>query len=343
MARTDPLLQRALLESQLKLGPQGTVLRQLLSELAGSYTRTRRVNASNEVGIKAATQEARPDVSRAFDTALSSVSAQRAALGRSDDPQASAYQRRVGEQRANALNDLTQREVRATEGRVYANQTARDEYLGGKAKIQGQLLDLAGQHGALTASTLAELRDEQRKARQENRRIGISEAAQRETARHNRVQETTAQARARQQRQGAGKIKWATPQQHSAARSQIEQARALIDAQVKRGTTSRAAIIRLLTTGRPKRTVEVDGKKVDVPAIPKLPADFVRAASNLYFDSSLSRQDLKRLHNAGLQLRRLGYEVRPPQGPRPRGAAGLAVSGRGGRVGRRPPVPGLSR
>lgn len=336
MAHRDPLLERARLDSQLKLGPQGTVLRQLLSDAAAAYTRTRKVNSSNEVGIKAATQEARPDVSAAFDQALSSVSAQRAALGASNDPQASAYTRRVSEQRANALNDLTQREVRATEGRVYANQSARDEYLGGKQKIQGQMLDLAQQQGALTASTLAQLKDEQRKRSLENRRIGVTEDSLAERKRHDQAQEATAQARARQQAKAKTGVKWATPQQHAKARSDIEQAVSYVN-QLKGHITSRAKLIQTLTQGVPA------GKDDDgsvLPAIPKFAPDYVKAAVNLVFDGDLSRADLQRLHNQGLQLHRLGYKVRPPQGPKPKHGVSAALGdlARGGASARLNPV-----
>ena len=110
-----------------------------------------------------ATREATPQVASAFDQALASANAQRGALGvPGSNPQAEAFTRRVGEQKANALVDLTSRQTRATEGRVFANETARSEYLGGKQKIQGQLLDLAEREGDQTAATLGTLEDKAR-------------------------------------------------------------------------------------------------------------------------------------------------------------------------------------
>ncbi len=152
MPRSDTLLARALLEASLRTDPQLGALRALLSERAQTYSRDRAVNASNERGIVAATREATPRVQGAFDQALASVTAQRAALGQGSDPQAFAFQRRVGEQRANALTDLSDRQTRATEGRVFANQQARSEYVGDKQKIRGQLIGLLGERGALRRS-----------------------------------------------------------------------------------------------------------------------------------------------------------------------------------------------
>lgn len=324
MARRDPLLEQALLETSLKLGPQANALRSLLSELAGSYTRTRKVNASNAAGIRAATEQARPEVGGAFEQALASTQAQRAALGVGPaDPQAQAFERRVMESRANALNDLTDRSTRAEEGRVYANQTARDEYLASKQKITGELTGLAGEQGAQTQSLYNSLKDKQR-----DRAIRRGSAS--ETARHNRAMESQAAARERRQaakdRAGKGKLKLASQEQHARARDSISQAMALVERQRSLGTTSRAELIRLLTTGRPASKIKAsDGTEVALPAIPQLPADYVRAAVNMAFDGSLSRGDLKRLHDRRLRVNSLGFPVRRPgqRPPQPTGTAAM--------------------
>jgi hypothetical protein len=356
--RRDPLLERALLESSAKYGPQGTVLRQMLSELASSYTRGRRVAASNELGIKQAAHDARPDVSSAFDTALTSVSAQRAALGASVDPQAAAYERRVSDERANALNDLTQREVRATEGRIYANDAARSDYLGGKAKIIGQLQDLVAQQGADTASTYGKLRDAQLQRGIQRRGQTLSHRDRQASLAVAQQNADTAAARAQQaaKDKAAGKsgVKWATPQQHGAAKSDISRAVSYVNT-LKTHIKSRSKLIQTLIQGVPASkdlVVDAKGKPVldaagkpkyeTLPAIPAMDPDYVRAAMNIAFDGSLSRGDLQRLHNRGLQTRRLGYQVRPPQALRPNGAAQMAGRGGGPSLSRRPPVAGLN-
>jgi len=329
--RTDPLLERALLDTNLQLGPQENALRQLLSSLASDHSRRRSVNAGNARGIKQATVEAQPGVARAFDTALGSVAAQRAALGQGGpaDPQAAAYERRVGEQRATALADLIQQGVRADTGRVYANEQARSEYEGGKAKVLGDLQELSGRAGAQTASTYGKLQDDRAQrgltrrgqdvtARGQSLSSADRAATLAETQRHNRAQESNATAKA----QGAKGPKPASQEQHARARDGINEAIALIEQQRRRGVTSRAEIIQQLTTGRPASEREVDGEKVKLPAIPKLPADFVRAASNLVFDGTLSRGDVARLHNLRLRIRSLGYPTRKGGGQGPRSQAG---------------------
>lgn len=320
--RPNPLLERALLDTELKLGPEANALRSLLGELAGGYTRTRRVNASNARGIVAATEQARPQVAGAFDQALSSVGAQRAALGKGGplDPQAAAYERRVGEQRAGALNDLSDRSVRATEGQVFANTTARDEYLGGKSKIVGQLQDLARESGALTASTLGKLKDDQL-AR------GLTRRGQDVTAGNSR-RSTAQQERSSIRSSGidpdtgrpipggrldpkakAAKVKWASQEQHASARDEITRAVAVVPDLLKDAGGSRAEAIRLLIAGVPP--IRKDGVVLD-PGVKAVSADFARAAMNVALDGSLSRGDLKRLHNRRLRVKALGYPVRRP-------------------------------
>ena len=335
-ARRDPLLERALLESAAKYGPEGNALRSLLQELAGTYSRTRRTNASDAAGIAAATRQARPDVAGAFQQALGSASAQRAALGvGATDPQAAAFERRVGEQRTNALGDLSNRELRASEGRVYANSTARAEYLAGKAKIVGQLQELDAQQGAETASRYGQLRDAQLDR-------GIRRGSASETARHNRAMESNArhaerrQAAAAERGKAKPKLKLASQEQHAKARDLIEEAVAQVR-DLRQDTPRRAEIIALLAKGVPA-TKAPDG--TPIPAIPRLPADFVRAAVNLVFDGSLSRGDVERLHNRRLKIRALGYRTRRPT-QAPNSAAQMAGSGGGAQISSRPPVPGL--
>ncbi len=323
--RVDPLLERAILETELKLGPRGAALRGLLSDAAGTYGRTRRVNASNAAGIKAATQQAQPQVSGAFDRALGSVDAQRAALGVGGpaDPQAAAFTRRVGEQRANALGELVQQGVRAESGRVFANESARDEYLGTKAKIFGELAELAGQSGAVTTDTFNKLKDAQAQRGIQRRGQDVTRAGQQATqARADRDyqrqvlkdQGLGVDGKPLPNRGGTiGGVKLASQEQHATARDRISEAQALIKQQVQRGTTSRGELIQLLSTGRPASKVEVDGQEVTVPAVPKLPADYVRAAANLVFDGTLSRKDVEALHNRRLRVKSLGYPTRKKQ------------------------------
>lgn len=341
--RRDPLLERALLQTDLELGPQHNALRGLLSQLGAQYTRDRKVLASNAAGIREATRQARPDVAGVFDQALGSVNAQRAALGvGAGDPQAAAYERRVAEQKANALNELIGRETRAEEGRVYGGQVARDEYMGKKSQITGQLLDLAERQGKTAQSIYGKLRDERagravtRRGQDVTRRgqdvaSRDRQASLTERERHNLVMEQKATRDAKK----AAKAKpWASQEQHAAARDAITKAAAQVPELLKDVEGSRAGVIKLLVNGVPA-VKSKDGKKVLEPAVAPVPPDYARAAVNAALDKSLSRGDLKRLHDRRLKVKALGIPVRKPK------RAGTLADLAGGRpsVSRRPPVP----
>lgn len=330
MARRDPLLEQALLETSLKLGPEANALRSLLTGLAGSYSRTRRVNASNAAGIREATRQATPEVGGAFAQALQSSQAQRAALGVSgSEPQAAAYERRIMEQRANALSDLSDRGARAEEGRVFANQTARDEYLGDKAKIVGQLQELAGREGAEVTARYGQLREAQRGRAVTTRGQTLSsrdrQAGQGETARHNREME----ANARQSAATRARGKPATPEQHSAAKDGIDGALTWIRRLSQSKMTS-PQIRDLLVGGG---AIQVGGQEVKVPKFSK---DFVNAAYDIQVHGGLSPANVKALHRRRLSVRQLGY---PTARPKTRPKHGM-VDALAGLVGSIPPVQG---
>lgn len=317
--RSNNALRRALLETELQLGPQGAALRGLRSERAGEYTRTRRVNASNERAIVGAIDQALPKAGRSWDEALATVTAQQRALGGVPGEQASAFSRRVGEQKAGDLTDLTDRRTRATEGRVYANEEARSSYLSDKAKINSQLQDLMKQSGLLTATRYGDLLDEAAER-------GIERGKARETERANRAGERLGREkldleRSKEQRiatEGPKKkgVKWATQEQHAAAKDAIEYAKTVI-AQQKQIGRGRAETIQLLVKGRPQSKVtNKDGEEVTIPPIQAIGGDYARAATNLVFDGTLSRGDVKRLHGRRLQIKRLGYQTRKPKRPR---------------------------
>ena len=312
--RDNRILERALLETQLQLGPQGAGLRGLLTDLAGSYDRTRKVNASNERAIVGATRQARPAMERNFDDALATAGAQQRALGAVDTEQSRAFGRRIGEQKSNALGDLLQRETRATEGRVYANEQARGKYFEDKAKIQNQLASLAQQSGLLTATRYGDLRDEQLGR-------GIERGKMRETQRANRVAEQLGRDKLGLERDKENRIategpkkpkgvKWASQEQHANAKDAIERAQSIIASQKRLGR-GRAATIKLLIEGRPaSKVTNSKGEEVTLPKIEPVGGDLARAAANLAWDGTLSRGDVKRLHGRRLQIKRLGYPTR---------------------------------
>ena len=317
----DPLLQRALLEADLKLGPQGVALRDLLGQARGDYIRTRRVNASNAAGIVAATQQAQPQVAGVYDQALSNVDAIRGGVGAGGDPQAAAYARRVGESKANALADLVSRGVQAKEGQVFAGNAARDEYLGTKAKVAQQLLDLAGQQGATATSIYGQLKDDQAQR-------GLTRRGQDITAQNN--SNSTSQSERNSIRSSGidpdtgkpipggrldphaknGKSPWVSPEAHARARDAISGAASHVPDLLKDAQGDKKQVVQLLIDGIPA-VKSKDGKTVLAPAVKPIPADFAQAAVNAA-SGGLTAADVKRLHRRGLKIKTLGVPVRKP-------------------------------
>jgi hypothetical protein len=312
------LLEQALLQTSLKLGPEANALRSLLSELAGTYSRTRRVNASNAAGIRAATEQARPQVGSAFEQALASTQAQRAALGvAGTDPQAAAFERRVGEQRANALNDLTARSRQAEEGRVFANQTARDEYLSGKQKITGQLTGLAGEQGAQTQALYDSLKDKQRARALTRRGQDITVRGQDIASRDRRA---AAAERKRKEAEAKKGPKLASQEQHAAAKDGIDAALTWIRRLSQSSMTS-PQIRDLLGAGG---SITVSGQQVKIPQFAK---DYINAAYDLQVNGGLSRANVAALHRRRLSIKRLGYKTVTSRGGEPALGAGVGASG----------------
>lgn len=329
--RTDPLLERALLEADLKLGGQGSALRELLGQARGEYIRTRRVNASNARAIQASTMAAAPATSKAFDLALGSVAAQRQALGYGGpgDVQAQAYARRVGEQKANALVDLVGQAQRAEAGRVYGGDVARNEYLGTKRKIVGQLGDLAREQGATAQLAYGRLKGEQAgrgvtKRGQDitarGQDIASAQTQQRlaETARHNRAVESARGA------QRGGGPRWVSPVAHARAKDSIDEAQQWVQ---RLSHLPSGQVRDLMRTGG-ELTVQGQLEPVKVPRFSK---DYINAAYDLQVKGGLSQANVDALHRRGLKIRTLGYDRAPRRAARPAaGTVGPARRGAGG-------------
>lgn len=331
MASRDSMLARALMDAQLRYQPQLAALDGLLSQRRSEYVRGRRVAASTARGITASIDQTQPQVAAAFDQALASAGAQRGALGvGADDPQAAAFTRRVGEAKGTALANLLTQKQQAVAGQSYANSTARSEYFADKDKIQAQMRGLLGESAAYATQRGDELTDADTKRRQEQQRIGISAGSLAESQRHNRAAEATARQRAAQSTKKAKVVRWAPPAAQAAAKDAIEAAmtevqdlrldeHGKVDPRVRRSD-----IIALLIRGEPA-SKDRDGNTV--PAIPKLPADLVRAAVNLSWDGTLSRGDVERLHARRIRVKPLGYSTRKPGQKPPQSRAQALITG----------------
>lgn len=293
----DSLLARALLDAQLRYDPQLGALRGLRSQRAQEYTQGRRVAASNSRAITAAVDEVRPDVAGAFDQALASAAAQRGALGvDAAEPQAAAYRRRVGEQKANALRDLLVQKQQAQAGRIYANQSARSSYLADKGKIDDQILGLVGEAGAYAASRRGDLADQA---------AGRALTARGQTLAHRRGVEANRIARGKAQREAAKarKAKLRPPGDHEKAKSQVDAAQQWI---ANLGQNMSSTEVRaLLATGG-----EVENVKGEVLKVPQVPKTYINVAYDLRDRGGLSKPNITALHQLGYSIKTLGYSTK---------------------------------
>lgn len=335
-ASNDPLLQRALLETDLQLGPQGAALRDLLTQSGADYSRKRQVLASNTAGIVAATQQAAPQVAGVFDQALSNVNAIRGGVGASPaDAQGQAYARRVGETKANALTDLLQQGVRAKVGQVYAGDIARKDYTTEKGKIADQLLGLAAKQGETTTSIYNQLQDTQAKNDLTRRGQDVTAknaAGSRTQSERNSIRSSGIDPDTGLPIPGGrldphkknGKSPWVSAAAHSSARDAITGAASHVPDLLKDAQGDKKQVVQLLIDGVPA-VKDPKTHAVLAPAVAPVSPDFARAAVNAA-QGGLTAADVKALHNRGLRIKTLGVPVRP----RPKkGSLGAAIQGLG--------------
>lgn len=252
------------------------------------------------------------------------------------------------------MADLSQRYVSAAQGAEYAKQHARGQLHSDAAKIADQINSVLGQQGAFTASTLESLTNAQLQRELQNR-ISIRQsrttrrgqtlshndrvASRRETARHHRAQEQAAGRNGDGTGSALGPrapkftpkfhVKVRTADAHAAVRDGIDSAAAFARDYKQQGV-ARSTVAKWLTEGRAAQTVEVDGKKVKVPGIPRASSTLAAGiALDLAYDGHISRAHAEELWRRGILLRGVGLRL-PRQG---RGAQGAAPVAPGGSLG----------
>lgn len=173
----------------MRYGPEIRGLDELAAENRDDYHFD--VDASRGVaaGIMGAVNAARPGVRQNYDRAAESLDAtdsQLAEFGGLTGLFASAAaresagaDRRLADERAGALTDLASRKVQAQEGRAYAVANAGTRYHEQQGKIDRQRQGLKGDMAAFRLSTYQQLTADDHKTRMEEKRLRISEQAER--------------------------------------------------------------------------------------------------------------------------------------------------------------------
>lgn len=247
------------------------------------------------------------------------------------------------------MADLGNRYVQAAQGAVFAKKSARRGLESDVTKIAEQVQSVLGQKGAFTAATIESLtnasaqralqdRISRRSAVTTRRGQDISDEnadlSREETIRANRAKEKAARDKARREAaealEGGPKVtpkfgtKVRTAGEHGTVRDGIDSAKSFAS-QYKKSGTSRETVAKWLTQGRESQTVEVDGKKVKVPGIPKSSSPLAASiALDLAYDGQISRKNVEELWRRGITLRGLG--IQNPRASRRKSRAGVRRS-----------------
>ena len=163
--------RQAELDALVRYGPELSGLLELQRQAQSNLKSGVQSARGNARGIIAAVDRARPEMAGVYDAAASTQAASSsvvtpdpAALAAKDPmamalaAEAGAAQSRIGESRASALGDLTQRRVSAREGQQFAVQNARSTFADEIGQILRRKQSLNAEVGAFTASTAGELR-----------------------------------------------------------------------------------------------------------------------------------------------------------------------------------------
>lgn len=182
--RGNRILRRSIAETQLRYGPEQRGIAQLLRQAKGQRRQAVRSAEGTAAGLTRATRAARPgmrrvygEAERSFEEAGSDVQQSLGAgyAGSAAEREAAGASRRLAESKAGALAELSSREVDVEGAKQYGIQQARTRYQQDRDKITAQARDLEAEMGTYLATTYRDLADAERKYKQEQRRIKLSE------------------------------------------------------------------------------------------------------------------------------------------------------------------------
>lgn len=217
--------------------------------------------------------------------------------------------------KTNALTDLSTQKVRARQGEQFAIKGAKDQFIKDVTEILQRKVDLGREKGAFTAATIGDLAQAaaEREAKALEGRAG--RRTQREIAQANRdnallTAGVDAQGhvipggKADPKVTGKGKgQKVNTDLQHGELDDSVSTAQTIINTRLK-GLGSRKELMDILVKGMPARKVG----DTQVAAIPAQKPLVAQAALELAFDKKISRKTLKKLHERGYSIKKLGWK-----------------------------------
>lgn len=361
--RQSQFVTRAAQQALVRFGPELDVLKELQREARDTYSSTvGAARAAAEI-TQRAVDEARPGLRQVYDragldqarVASSFLSPDLAKLGPIADAikaaaatEASGAARRLSEAQASALADLDDRRVRAAEGAMWAQTSAKDRLVSDLAKVLERQAGLSREAGAFQASTVADLEAEAAKQAHDAEQAALDRANSRGNALIGQGLDPDTGRRLPSSRGGkrlaAGGRDALSRDKHlewSSAVQQIVQQAQRYKPLIAQGKIDRQGIVRKLATGRPQQKVWVDAKgnpvakgtpgatEQTLPGMPARPADIrMTAALDVALDGHLSRNTQKELQRKGFILSELGLPtygewLKAQGGPRKAAARGI--------------------
>lgn len=313
---------QAALEALVRFGPELSGLKELQRTAQSTFDTSVHQAHGTANAIIGTIDQAKPQVAKIYDeaglkqaaTAGTLIGHDLAGLGHVADSikagaalEAAGSADRLNTAKAAALTDLTQQRVRARQGEQFAVGNAKDQFVAALEKILTRKQDLAREKGAFSAATINDLAQ----AAAERRLKRTEGAANRENAL------LTAGVDAQghiipggpkdpkvtgKDKAGAKKIN--TDLQHGALDDSVKSA--MQDVAYLKGTGSRKEILDALIQGVPSHKIgDSDQKTREIPGTKPLIA---QAALELSFDGKISRKTLKKLHDRGYSVKKLGWK-----------------------------------
>jgi hypothetical protein len=344
-------LRQAQLDSQVRYSPEAFALSSLLQQAASDYGQRVKAERGAARGITAAISATVPKTKADYGQALkfgrqqqSTVNRKLAGLSSAADDikaasavEAGGAQRRIGEERANAVNELRQRRSQAAAGAAFAVSQAGQEYASKRDTIQNRILELGREQGTFTVAQTEANRKADRQFKLGLRGQNVTKRGQ--TLSHQdrvKSQKIAARKDRYQRAHGLGPYKPAskpkgakgprlTPGQNNAAIDGIGYTLAQIRKLEANPKLTSHTIRQQLEAGidLPQRK-DKNGNVIPGVHVKPQPHDYVNAAYDLYAFGHLSPTNWRRLRH--------GHHIQLPARWRPRrtgvvGKAGKIVSG----------------
>lgn len=311
---------QAALEALVRFGPELSGLKALQRQAVSNFGLGVNQAHGTANAIVGAIDTARPDVEKVYDSAGlkqagiagTLMGHDIAGLGHVADSikagaslEAAGAADRLNTEKTRTLTGLDTQKVRARQGEQFAIGNAKDQFIKSVTEILERKQDLSREKGAFTAATIGDLVE----AAADRKLKQTEGAANRENART--VAGVDAEGHVIEGGPKDPALK-GTPKkvntdlQHGSLDDAVGNVKALIPG--IKAHRDRKAILDLLVNGRPATKVTVDGKEVSLQAIKAHSPLVAQAALELYFDKKISRKTLKKLHDRGYSIKKLGWK-----------------------------------